>query len=509
MGARGRFRGQADVGDNLCLGRRPKATMRSTLKRLAKLTAGYSLVTLLGPLFTLLLTPLYTRVLEPADYGVVDISLTVASLIGIFVGLGMDQALSGHFFDGDDSHQRDVVTTALACVAGIGLVGATSMVLLAAPLATILFGDPARAITLEILSISVICGPLYIVTVAALRLRMGIRRVNILGLTNLFSVIGFNLLFVLLLRWKATGVVAANAAAMLVSCLVGMALIAGSLRGSVRREIVRTLLPTGFAILPALYGSLLLNNIDRLLLTQYVPAEQIGLYAIANKLASMVTVVVGAAWAAWWPMALQMADEVDAPRQFARMLEYFLMLSITLALAMGMFSGEILSVFTRAAYVPSAPYAFALMIYTGPIASAATFFCIGLHARKRAYKVSVAFLISAVINIGLNLILDPIIGIWGAVWATVIGGMVLMVLCYRFGQQVLLVQYRWIRIAVVFAFHVGACLLLIDQPGLNTVPAKLGLLVTLFTLYAGIGFIRREQFITSWNLLQSRFRHQT
>jgi len=45
--------------------------LRQTLARVIRLTAGYSLVTLLGPVFTVVLTPLYTRLLVPADYGVV------------------------------------------------------------------------------------------------------------------------------------------------------------------------------------------------------------------------------------------------------------------------------------------------------------------------------------------------------------------------------------------------------------------------------------------------------
>ena len=43
--------------------------MRQTMKRFTKLAAGYSSVTLLGPVVTILLVPLCTRLLEPTGYG--------------------------------------------------------------------------------------------------------------------------------------------------------------------------------------------------------------------------------------------------------------------------------------------------------------------------------------------------------------------------------------------------------------------------------------------------------
>lgn len=85
--------------------------MRSTLKHLVKLTAGYSPVTLIGPLSLIFLTPLYTRVLTPADYGVVDVVLTMVTLITTVVNLGLDQALNAFFYDGDLNYQKKLVTS--------------------------------------------------------------------------------------------------------------------------------------------------------------------------------------------------------------------------------------------------------------------------------------------------------------------------------------------------------------------------------------------------------------
>lgn len=298
--------------------------MRQTLARLVKLTAGYSLVTLIGPIFTILLTPLYTRVLEPADYGVVDVSLTLSGLVGIFVGLGMDQALNSHFFDGDDRQRRNLVTTAVMTAGTFGIVAALVIVAAARPLAALLFNDPARNVTLWLLAIGLVSAPLYTISGAALRLRMGVRRVNALGLAYLFALIGLTILFVLGLRLKATGIVAAYGLANLTGASVGIALLWQPLRGRFDWQAMKLLVKTGIGLVPSILGLVLLNSVDRLMLTQYVTPEQLGLYSIANKLASMLIVAINAAITAWVPMAIEMASRQDAPQQYARMYELFL-----------------------------------------------------------------------------------------------------------------------------------------------------------------------------------------
>ena len=181
--------------------------MQTTLKRLAKLTAGYSLVTLVGPLFTILLTPLYTRVLTPADYGVVEVALTFSALLSVFALGGMDQALSAYFFDGDETFRRNLVTTTLACVCVAGLLLGLLMFAFAHTLAEIFFKTETRYLIFQLLAINMVSSPVYSVIAAALRLRMGVRRVNVLGLAQLFTNVACNIVFVLFLHLRATGIV--------------------------------------------------------------------------------------------------------------------------------------------------------------------------------------------------------------------------------------------------------------------------------------------------------------
>ncbi|MDE3090297.1 MAG: oligosaccharide flippase family protein [Chloroflexota bacterium] len=481
--------------------------MRQTLKRFAKLTVGYSLVTVLGPAFMIILVPLYTRALSPADYGVTDVSLTLSGLLILLATVGIDQALNSFFFDhADPAHQRNLVTTAALVVAVMGVIFGSILVVCAVPLGVFLFKDPARNVTIYLLAVGVAIVPLYNVLGTALRLQMNLRRMNALGLTNLFVTIAANVFFVLVLQRKATGVIAAFALANLISCGLALFLAREYLRGSLSRQLLQPLVIAGIGLVPGILGYTLMMNIDRLLLTQFVPQSEIGLYAIANKLASMATLSFTAIWVAWWPLALEMANQPDAPRQYARMFEYFACGAFLAALGIGVFAPEILTIFTRDVYLPAAPYALVLLIFTGPIAILTNFFSIGLFARKQTHLTSVALLIVAAVNIVLNLVLDPRIGAWGAVWATVIAGIVWAALIYAFSQRVFPVTYRWLRISILGIVYLALILIFLLVPEANNLPMKAAAVLAFVALIPLMGIVSIQQIRIGIDAVRYRIR---
>lgn len=463
--------------------------MRDTLKRLLRLSAGYSLVTILGPLFSVLLTPLYTRVLEPADYGIVDVSLTLTYFVTTFTLLGLDQALSVHFFDGDDARRRDLVTTAMAYVAAAS-VAVGAMLIAAAPiLADVLFRDPTRAVTLRIVTVIVLTSPLYSLCAAALRLRMGVRSVNALGLSYLLALVATNVVLVLGLRYKATGVLAASGLANVVGCGVGLWLVLRSLRGRVDRTLLPKLLEAGAGLTVAGIGVLMLSNLDRLLLTQYVSQTDIGLYSIANKLTSMQAVAVSIFWNAWWPMSLEMASRPEAPAQYRRVFELFAAGTMFVGLGIAVFAPEILVVFTRDVYVPAAPFVAGLVAPSAALFSLTSFGLIALYVRKRIATVTALALATAAINLGLNLVLNPVLGVWGAVIATGVAIAAQAVCLAWLGGRAMPVPYRYGRWAVM----AGAFLLLLAAPyavpAFASVPAKAGLMTLFGIAIAAAGVV--------------------
>jgi O-antigen/teichoic acid export membrane protein len=476
--------------------------MQATLARFLRLTAGYSLVTLIGPIFTVLLTPLYTRVLAPADYGVVEAATAASSFVNVLALFAIDQALSAHFYDGDDAHRRNLATTAGVLVAALGLACGLALALNARSLAVYLFKDPGRRFIILALAVGAVTAPLYSLLLAALRLAMQVRRANALAVGFLLATVASNVVLILGFRLKATGVITANVLGSAAACVLGLALAAPVLRGRSSQALAGPLLRTGASLLPGAYSFLALASIDRLLLTQFVSQTDLGLYSIANKLAGMLFVLLSAAWYAWWPMALELAPRPGSGRQLSRMLEYLAALAMVLASGMSLFAPEILAVFTRSAYVPAAPFAVVLMACMGPLGLMTQLFMIGLYVEKRTHWISVAYGVAAAVNIGLNLWWDPTWGVWGAVWATLGAGLLLAGLAYALGQRIYPVPYRLGRLLLVSLVYAGEMAVLLLWPGAQAWPVKLAALGVLAAAILATGIVTPAQLSLGWRELR-------
>jgi O-antigen/teichoic acid export membrane protein len=477
--------------------------MRETIKRLIRISAGYSLVALVGPVFTLLLTPLYTKVLEPADYGVIDVALTIGSILTILMLLGMDQAVTAYYFQIGESEKRDLFTTAFGLLFILSVSIIALVVLFARPLGAFLFNDPARDNTLRLAALNALSLCAVMLAGTWLRLRMDLKRVNALAFASLFAMVALNVFFVLIMRYKAMGVIAANTVANTIAATVGLALVI-KLFSKFSRAWIKPLLTTGLGIVPGIVGYIALANADRIMLTQYVSPHELGLYSTANKLASMCYVIMSIPWSAWWPIALEMGNKPDAPKQYARMLEYFAAASMFVSLLIGLFAPTILLIFTRAEYVPAAPYVIVLLMYVGPINLATQFFNIGLFVGKKTHLMSVVFIVAACVNISLNLLWDGTYGAWGAAWATVIAGVVQLALTFYFSRRTLFVDYRWVRLTTLLTYFLLTTLLFLSVDQMQSIALRLLALLAFIVTVFGVGILSTRHVELAWSYIQRR-----
>src|SRR5881392_1472678 len=80
--------------------------LRTNFRQLIRTTLGYSMNTLVGPIFTLLLTPLYTRALGVDNYGVIGVLTPLGVLIFLLGLLGLTSALPVLYYDPQQRQQQ-------------------------------------------------------------------------------------------------------------------------------------------------------------------------------------------------------------------------------------------------------------------------------------------------------------------------------------------------------------------------------------------------------------------
>ena len=79
-------------------------------------------------------------------------------------------------------------------------------------------------------------------------------------------------------------------------------------------------------------------------------------------------------------------------------------------------------------------------------------FAAGFHITKKTDYLPVAIGIAAVLNIVLNFVFIPHLGIWGSAWATLISYFVSAVVIYLFSRKIYPIKYEWKRIFTLIFF---------------------------------------------------------
>jgi|GEM_PF-831388 Membrane protein involved in the export of O-antigen and teichoic acid len=397
-------------------------SLRQHAKTLLRATAAYGINSVVGPILTLILTPIYARILTPADYGILEVVLTFSSFLAILAALGLRTATPVLFQrQSDDLHQRRLIASALWLCLAASLLLTWASAIGADQIAAVWLRNPTYA-NLVILAVANLPAPvLSTLLIDALRLRQEIWRASLLSLLQIVFLAIANITFVIVLRWGAVGVLSAQLSAQLTLLFIGCLIAPHLLFVPPNRQVLLPLLRAGLPLIPAGIASVALGVANRPILLQFgISAEQIGMFGIGNKLASMLAFLSVPFQAAWLPFALSIRNKPEAPRTYARVLSYYLAVMMTATLGLSLFAREALIVVGGYRYLPAQDYVW-LLAYTALIQGSYVILSTGLYLSEKTVHLAWTSLVGALVSVLLMLALTPHLGILGAAIATPIG----------------------------------------------------------------------------------------
>lgn len=491
--------------------------IRSNLRTLVRSTAAYSMNSLIGPLFTIIFTPIYIRVLTQSDLGTMTLVRTLGMIVSVFGTLGLATAMGVLLHDQpDDEAQVRMLSTAIwlgtACSLGLALVA----LLLRGPLALVWLGDEQFAPLVALYLANLPFGALYALCVGALRLRQEAWRASMLGVAQVVLLAVFSLVLVVWLRFGVYGVLGAEVLTYVCLSLLCVVAAPRYLLGFPRalwqrwrpQGLLRQLLLAGIPLVPSGLAVWALGYVDRPILQQMgVGLAAIGVYDVANKLASMLALMSIPFQAAWTPFALAIQQQPEAPRVYARVLTMYVAGMLGVVLALGLFAREVLLVFATPAYLEGYRYVW-LLAYAAPIQGSAIILAIGLYLSKRTAHLAWTAAVGAAVNIGLNLLLVPRLGVLGAAIATPLGYLCGPVATYVVAQRARPMPYDLLRLGLAFGTQL-ALIAIGLQWSTTTTPLTIGVRAALLLAYPLLlimfGVVTRAELAQAQALLRQRW----
>lgn len=391
------------------------------IKRLLKHIFNYGFATFLTSIISFLLIPIYTRTLTSSDYGIIDLLNTFGGFISILLIFGITTSFTVSFYDcktEEEIKQKfSIITNFLFLVSGsiiLILIVVNQVIGL-----NFLKGIPKSYVNYML--ITYFLGILTQIPLSYLQLKEKSKTYVRISIVQFSVRTGLTLIFLLLFKEKAVGVLKANLIAAVFMFAIAICISKNLYKFVINFKELREMLKIGLPVLPHELSSWGLTFADRMILSTYVNYSALGVYSFAYKIGMIMNVIVSAINQAWFPFFMDTATKKGegAKTIFSKINKYYFILVGGICYLASMFSNEIVHIMGTKGYYDSVNI-IPLILFS--------YFMQGMYFmnngsifyKKKTYLLPVSSGISIAINIVFNLILIPKFGILGAAVANII-----------------------------------------------------------------------------------------
>lgn len=360
-----------------------------------------------------LLVPLYTGILSPTEYGVTDLIYTLLFLTSPLVMLNMWEGILRFSLDEDADHDKIRSVSAIAFLLGMALS------LLLVPLTGYVpYLAPLKPYRWKIaLYVFVYSGQLL--AVSHLRGQKKLTQYAICSMLTTLLIAVFSILFLVRRREGVDGFLKANTLAYAVTGIIGF-FLGRQYRVLYRFKpdwaLFRKMTVFSLTILPGMLAWWITNSSDRIMVANFEGEAANGLYAAAAKLPTLVS-TLGTVFLSAWPYSA-VKEKDDRSGEYSNYI--YSRLSIVLCLVSGsllLLLKPIMRVYVADSFYESWRYSPALIL-SSMLSGLGSFLATAYYVHKDNRSNCASSLVGAGVNILLNFLLIPRMGVQGAVLAT-------------------------------------------------------------------------------------------
>ncbi|WP_075109646.1 oligosaccharide flippase family protein [Bittarella massiliensis (ex Durand et al. 2017)] len=287
-------------------------------KKLATDTALFTVSTFASKLLSIFMLPFYTNILTASDYGTADMITTTVSLIFPVLTMGICDGVLRFCLD-KDSDKKAIFTIGLRIV-----LAGTALLVIATPILLVI-GIPPLLVSMFLFT--------YITVVFTNMLNQfsrGIGETKVFAISGFLATattIGFNILFLVGLKWGLAGYLLSTILSNTV-CIIYVCVAVGIkkyiyLNKKLPKETQKEMLKYSVPLIPNSIAWWINLSSSRYLLTFLVGASANGIYAVANRLPTIITSLSDVFIRAWQLSAVSEFNAEDRNSFYRRVYRYY------------------------------------------------------------------------------------------------------------------------------------------------------------------------------------------
>ena len=410
-------------------------------KDLAKNTAIVSIGKICTQLITFLLLPVYTAVLSNEEYGVVDLLNTLTSLLLPIVTLQIEQGIFRYLIDCRENNEKQIklITTIIRFM----IIQSIACIVIFLCVSPFIHNEYKYFLIANLLM------GIFSSLLLQICRGLGDNATYAIGsfITGAFTVV-LNVIFIVAFRWGAYGMLGATAISNFI-CAVYIFLKRKIYKyikpKQFDKKILKEIIKYSVPLIPNMISWWIVSASDRTIISAVIGIAQNGIYSAANKFSGVFTTLYSIFNLTWTESASININSEDRDEFFSKILDFVIRFFGCLCLgtiAVMPFAFNILinEKFAEAYYqIP--------ILILGSVFNILVSFVGSIYVAKKLTKeIAKTSVISAVINIFVNIVLIKSIGLYAASISTVIA-------------YALMFIYRWIDVKKYVKFNVNKILM--------------------------------------------------
>lgn len=381
-------------------------------KYLLKNTIALSIGNFGSKLITFLLVPLYTNILTLAEYGTIDLITVITTVLVPIITLNIHEAVMRFMMD-KDSDSNSILSI------GIIMSLITFVIcLLIFPIFSIVNVTSKYSVLLVLYMFSFAISNIFM---CYIRGKEKLFDYSIIGIVQSLLIATFNIFFLLYLKAGIKGYIISYVLAYLITSII--CIIRGKIffnyHFSFNSNLARSMLKYSVFLIPNSLMWWIINSLDRFMVSSIISIDANGIYSVSYKIPTILITLTTIFNQAWMFSAIKENDSNKDEKNDYTNTIYSGLFNIVISISL--FVLLILKPLMKI-YVGKDFYS--AWLYTPSLIIGAFFLTLGTFISNEytANKDSLGFLksssIGAVLNLILNFVLIPKIGIFGAAIAT-------------------------------------------------------------------------------------------
>lgn len=430
-------------------------SLRKYFGGLAKDSLIYGLGNAVLRILALITAPIFTRIFAPADYGVISLIASVISFLSILLLFGMDNAIFVSYYQ-YKKERKEIISSAFWFLFSWGLLLTIVFSLLSSNLADLVFKNQTYQIFFLIAFATAFLNLLISLAKVVYRLEFRAKTFALIAGLNAILTTALMIVLVVYFHKGLIGYFIGQLVGTGLTMIVALFSIRSNLNFTLSKKHLKEMVAFGAMVVPASISFFVFDLSDRFFIQHYRNLSELGLYAIAINIASLITFFSYALGQAWSPQVMKIYfSSKKIFHQFVpRFFSYYLIFFFILAVLISTFGQEILRVFTTSKYYQAASV-------IGPLTIAMVFAAsnqvtsLGITLSRKTKYFAFYTACAAILNILLNFLLIPKYGMVGAGWATALSYLFLTIAYFLVSQKFIFLKINHLKIFKLVVLSLG------------------------------------------------------